>query len=91
MIRKGEGRDVRLIIEKMNSDSPNHLTPNMLIAQTRTQTTAVYPAWWPICINQLIRVSSDRVEGKRTLVSQKVNRIVAAVISTGIETALEYQ
>lgn len=57
------------MMEKQNSDSPNHRTPKMLMTETRTQMTAVYPAWWP------------------RFLSQKVRRMVAAVISTGTEMA----
>lgn len=42
-IKKG-GRHSRLIIEKVNSDSPNHFTPNMLIAHAQMQIAAVYAA-----------------------------------------------
>ncbi len=34
----------RLMIEKTNSDSPNHFTPKMLIAHAQMQMAAVYAA-----------------------------------------------
>lgn len=49
MATKKEREDLRLMMEKMNSDSPNHRTPKTLIAHTRIHTAAVYAAWWLIC------------------------------------------
>ena len=36
-------RNSHLMMEKMNSDSPNQRTPKMLIIHTKKQIRAVYP------------------------------------------------
>ena len=41
---RSQAGDSLLMIENMNSDSPNHFTPKILIEHARTQITAVYAA-----------------------------------------------
>ena len=40
---------LHLMMAKMNSDSPNHLTPKILMRQTQTVIAAMYAVWWLFC------------------------------------------